>query len=505
MTKPFYIKINHARTTCCCRVHVEFSMHYDIYCYICCTLHSNDVLQECGLQAPPKSLREFISSVLCKRDDGCIYYKMMCLRGFCPMQQLHRCLYLDSTHEIGKELVSIGKYKSFTYGVKDGKELKRRGLVKRDICVADFMKMFQEKLVYEYIGHTHRARWLDEQFKLCKDTFPLDTIVSVIDFAENYALKLQNEIQSMYYHSTQVTIFVHIAFMHAHDSTEEDKKVIREYHFYISDDCTHSSEFVQGCFTVFYDSLRKRDIRYNQHLIWLDNCTAQFKNARMFYWLTRMHVTSGVQHFWNFIEAGHGKGEHDGAGACVKRALTREELKNEGGAMLIDAKTIVQWCNSTMGPGNVGKSMISRYFWLIRECNIENYLDCCTLIGSSDMHSFRSSNATSLVIYTRQIACFCSLCMHFVWDEFESKEWVDQWSCRPLQTLDTYQLPRALQMNQIEASVDFDHVSDIVEPGHVYAVIADENNEEGTNYFLCCCIEAKKKLTSTVVDGEGIE
>ncbi|XP_057855945.1 uncharacterized protein LOC131065462 [Cryptomeria japonica] len=41
--------------------------------------------------------------------------------------------------------------------------------------------------------------------------------------------------------------------------------------------------------------------------------------------------------------------------------------------------------------------------------------------------------------------------------------------------------------------------------GHVYAVIADENNEEGTNYFLCRCIEAKKKLTSIVVDGEGIE
>lgn len=57
--------------------------------------------------------------------------------------------------------------------------------------------------------------------------------------------------------------------------------------------------------------------------------------------------------------------------------------------------------------------------------------------------------------------------MHFLWDECESKEWVDQWSCRPLQTLDTYQLPRALQMNWIEASMDFDHVSDIVELGNL--------------------------------------
>ena len=82
---------------------------------------------------------------------------------------------------------------------------------------------------------------------MCKDTFPLGTIVSVVDFAENYTLKPQNEVQPMYYNSTLVSIFVHIAFIHAHDSREEDNKVLREYHFYISDDWAHSSKFVQGC------------------------------------------------------------------------------------------------------------------------------------------------------------------------------------------------------------------------------------------------------------------
>ena len=77
---------------------------------------------------------------------------------------MHRCLHLDSTHEIGKTLVSIGKFKSVIYGVKDGKELKRCKLVKSDVCVPAFMKLFQEKIIYEYIGHTHRSRWLNEKF-----------------------------------------------------------------------------------------------------------------------------------------------------------------------------------------------------------------------------------------------------------------------------------------------------------------------------------------------------
>ena len=58
----------------------------------------------------------------------------------------------------------------------------------------EFMKIFCENIIYEYTRHTHRAQRLDLQFKLCKDMFPLDTIVSVVDFAKNYTLQPQNEV-----------------------------------------------------------------------------------------------------------------------------------------------------------------------------------------------------------------------------------------------------------------------------------------------------------------------
>ena len=43
------------------------------------------------------------------------------------------------------------------------------------------------------------VRWQDEQFRICRDTFPIETILLVVDFAENYTLQPQNEIQSQYY------------------------------------------------------------------------------------------------------------------------------------------------------------------------------------------------------------------------------------------------------------------------------------------------------------------
>ena len=29
-------------------------------------------------------------------------------------------------------------------------------------------------------------------------------------------------------------------------------------------------------------------------------------------------LKTNIKHHWNFFEIGHGKGEHDGVGACVK-------------------------------------------------------------------------------------------------------------------------------------------------------------------------------------------
>ena len=71
------------------------------------------------------------------------------------------------------------------------------------------------------------ARWKDEQFRICWDTFPLGTILFVVDFAENYTLQPQNEIQSQYYHSEQVSIMVHIMYRHGPDNNEE-KCVIKK-------------------------------------------------------------------------------------------------------------------------------------------------------------------------------------------------------------------------------------------------------------------------------------
>ena len=89
------------------------------------------------------------------------------------------------------------------------------------------------------------ARWQDDQFRIFQDTFPLGTIPSVVDFAENYTLKPQNEIKIQYYLSEHVSIMVHIMYQHGSDSNEEKRVILKESHFYISDDRTHDIHYMQ--------------------------------------------------------------------------------------------------------------------------------------------------------------------------------------------------------------------------------------------------------------------
>ena len=105
----------------------------------------------------------------------------------------------------------------------------------------------------------------------------------MVDFAENYTFEAQKEILSEYYNSGQVSIFVHVLYRHAQqnvdgiESTNDNRHVIKEYHFYISDDHAHDTHFIQHCFDIIYGSLKTRGVVMNEHWICSDGCAGKFK------------------------------------------------------------------------------------------------------------------------------------------------------------------------------------------------------------------------------------
>ena len=53
------------------------------------------------------------------------------------------------------------------------------------------------------------------EWKRCEYIHTPRTILSIVDFAENYTFVAQNEIQSEYYHYDQVFMLFHVLYRHA--------------------------------------------------------------------------------------------------------------------------------------------------------------------------------------------------------------------------------------------------------------------------------------------------
>ena len=66
------------------------------------------------------------------------------------------------------------------------------------------------------------------------------------------------------------------------------------------------------------------------------------------------------------------------------------------------------------------------------------------------------------------MACYCPSCAKENWDDCELIELVDKWDIWVLDLIDTYHLPQALKMVEMDSSIDFDHLSDLVQPGNIY-------------------------------------
>jgi hypothetical protein len=78
------------------------------------------------------------------------------------------------------------------------------------------------------------------------ETFLEGCVISCVDFSKNYTMKVQNEIQNMHWHNFQVSILVHICYkkLTQRHSLEDGFIVVKEVHYYVSNDTMHDTLFV---------------------------------------------------------------------------------------------------------------------------------------------------------------------------------------------------------------------------------------------------------------------
>jgi len=104
------------------------------------------------------------------------------------MELLRKCIHESDEYEVGRKEVSLKIFKYVIYDIDKGQERKNIELVTSKVWVCDFIKDFIEN-TWQYFYHVDVAWWEDKHFRICKDTFLVGIVLSVVYFVENYTLQ----------------------------------------------------------------------------------------------------------------------------------------------------------------------------------------------------------------------------------------------------------------------------------------------------------------------------
>ena len=151
------------------------------------------------------------------------------------------------------------------------------------------------------LRHQHTARWQDAQHRACIEGLQPGEIMSLIDYAENYSFKGQNEVQSQHWYNFQLMILVHITYTVNPDydvAHSKSNKRLTEYYYYISNDPKHDNLFVQHCLNLHWTTLCTEGRAPTRHIVWSGGCATQFKGAMAFFYVSRFVI---CLHFYDNI------------------------------------------------------------------------------------------------------------------------------------------------------------------------------------------------------------
>lgn len=201
-----------------------------------------------------------------------------------------------------------------------------------------------------------------------------------MDFAENYTVSHQDEIQSAHWKQRQITVYT-VMLYHRHTIISR----------VIASDCRDHEKRSVAAFTAStLESIKRELPTVTNVVIWTDGPSSQYKNKFIFVLVAELAKVYNLQLSWNYFATSHGKGPNDALGGNVKRIVHQKVLSRS--TVIDDAKSFECAVKSsstsidiiTMSPENIEAK--------------------CTELGVdklwSDVPSFRGTINTHCVIPT---------------------------------------------------------------------------------------------------------
>ena len=186
-----------------------------------------------------------------------------------------------------------------------------------------------------YLSDVFVKRKQCDYFEHIKETAGDRTVVRQVDYAENFTLTNQDQIQSTYWSQNQVSMFTAYIWMGGSGGQGQSFGLV-------SNGKTHDKFAVITCREVMIKEVISIMPDVNEIVFSSDGAASQFKNRCLLQHLTMMMDANVVEISWNYFASSHGKGVVDGVGGTLKRLVWTEIIV---GARCSSAQEFIDICH----------------------------------------------------------------------------------------------------------------------------------------------------------------
>lgn len=301
--------------------------------------------------------------------------------------------------------------------VEKGNNKFRLDLVKKQGSVSDLVAELKGELqklpMHDFVHH-----WQSQQFSTIIKDIPDGWAVLVLDFAENYLCRQQDQPQSAYFSYSQVTVHPCVLYY----GCACGQRVTDNWVF-LSDVLSHSADMVKTIITRILHHLTSMNMK--KVVIFSDGCAAQYKSKVPFFHLLS-YDNLNIEMERCFYGARHGKNPCDSLGGLIKQSAARAVQARQ--CVIQNASDLHQFCDGNLKmeeqPGSC--CHLVRRFHLLADEDIGNTpsSELKTLPGTRAIHSLLP---TQTGLLTRNLSCFCNSCQRKDYQNCDNAYYVENW------------------------------------------------------------------------------
>lgn len=337
--------------------------------------------------------------------------------------------------------------------------------------LSDLVTELQDQLDQKAIEHIFMKEWQKHQFLTLKRTLTPGIVLQVLDFSQNFANIMQNEVQSVYWDRT--TTSIHGTAMYYKCPIENCSERVLHEVIHVSNDHKHDSYFVEKVEQDLLVLMKDFEIAVNKIVQFVDNAGFQFKAVKPFYNFAK----SVIEKIRCYFAASHGKGPADAIFGRIKPQVKQAIIS--GKVTIRHAKDWFNYAKEHLSnDAKPPKGVCKHHFVTFRfvEPMRHEGREFWSVTGTQKFYQIRSVGK-DMEFQSRDVACVCQNCLNGQ-SNCLNPNFTHEWKRQRIQFKSQNVRKRPLNLRSRTSDVDEANTEQGSDSEEVHSTVIDECETE---------------------------